>query len=240
MIGNSYTQGTQDRFAGFADASSSVDMMLQTVTLGGMTLSWHYANRDNDACGIGRSLTQLLSQQDWDIVTLQDQSLRPTTVVDPDAAKCGDIADSRQGARDLASLVREHLGSPQLAIFETWARHADWPMYTADYGPAQMQQELRQTYRDMADELDAIFIPVGDAWQRVYTDPQANAANLHQEDLGHPSEHGCYLTGAVFYETLFGQSCLDVAYSGGLPDDEAAYLREIAHQTVRNEMRTRS
>ena len=85
-----------------------------------------------------------------------------------------------------------------------------------------------------------MFVPVGDAWERAYAGSTAHPIHLHQEDFGHPNDRGCYLTGAVFYEMVLGSSCLDVPYTGLLPSDEAAHLREIANQTVRDGMRTRS
>jgi hypothetical protein len=57
--------------------------------------------------------------------------------------------------------------------------------------------------------------------------------NLYAPDGEHPSMAGSYLTTAVVYATVFGRDPSPLMYlPDGLTADDAAFLRQVAWETV--------
>jgi PKD repeat protein len=56
--------------------------------------------------------------------------------------------------------------------------------------------------------------------------------NLYSSDNSHPSVAGTYLAACTFYATIFETSPVGLSYTGGLNTAQAAFLQQIAYQTV--------
>ena len=96
-------------------------------------------------------------------------------------------------------------------------------------------EEIAQAHRDIAAELGADVAPVGLAWQRAME--ERPELDLYYLDGDHPSIHGTYLAINVVYATVFGKSPIGLAYQPtrgrvGVTEEEAAFLRRIAWETV--------
>ena len=57
-------------------------------------------------------------------------------------------------------------------------------------------------------------------------------------DESHPSLEGSYLTACVFYEVLFHKSVLSNTYTAGVSPVNATFLKQIAHDVVRDSLST--
>ena len=53
-------------------------------------------------------------------------------------------------------------------------------------------------------------------------------------DKRHPTLAGTYLAAAVSYAAVFGVSPVDLPYTAGLAPQQAAYLQQVAWQTVQS------
>jgi len=105
------------------------------------------------------------------------------------------------------------------ALFMTWA-YRDRPGMTA---------QLRNAYVNAGNEIGAIVVPVGLAWERVLK----NRSNVYlYDDRKHPTIQGTYLAACVFYASLFGRSPEGIQYTAGLPQEEALYMQSVAWETV--------
>jgi lysophospholipase L1-like esterase len=120
-----------------------------------------------------------LANTKWDYAVLQEQSTLP--IKNP--------ARFAANVRELDEMIRAH--GARTALYQTWARQ----------NAPQTQQALSAAYADLAHELGALLIPVGDAWQNALRENPA--APLFDADGSHPSLAGSQLAARVFAEALW-------------------------------------
>ena len=96
-----------------------------------------------------------------------------------------------------------------------------------------MIDKIRKTYVTVGRELGALVIPVGLAFERAY-DRRPDIALHKRFDGTHPSLLGTYLAACVVYRSVYGISVADAEYDyfGAIDQNEAAFLRAIADETV--------
>ena len=173
-IGNSFSRNAT-RFLDDLAQAGGHNLVHESIVVGGASLELH-ANKslthERDATakeGLyanGKSLIQMLQSDRWDVVTIQQASI-----------KSHDMSTYQPYADSLAELIRQHAPDAQLMIHQTWAYRVDDPRF-ARTSPrpgepatqAEMYQGLRAAYRQIADQLDAGIIPVGDAFYLADTD----------------------------------------------------------------------
>lgn len=166
----------------------------------------------------GASLSQhaggfadLIRSRKWDVVILQPRSTEPI--------EKAQRAAFRAAALHFSSLARET--GARTALFVTWAAE-DKPEQT---------EPLCESTTIVGNEIDAFVVPVGLAFERARAGRPGLA--VHAPDKLHPSLAGTYLATCVFYGALFGKSPEGVAYTAGLPAEDAVYLQRVAWETVR-------
>jgi hypothetical protein len=93
-----------------------------------------------------------------------------------------------------------------------------------------MQDSVSAAYGMLADELNSILSPAGDAWATARH--QDTTIDFWQPDNYHPTLPGSYLAACVFYYVLFHESPVGLPYNAGLADSVAAFLQRAADQTV--------
>ncbi len=116
-----------------------------------------------------------------DYVVLQEQSTLPVK----NAVRMGENVA-------LFDEQIKRVGS-KTALYMTWAR---------SYEPDN-QKVISDAYTKIGNELGALIIPVGLAWEKFrqkQTEP-----DLHAQDMSHPSLAGSYLAACVFFAMLFKQ-----------------------------------
>lgn len=211
-VGNSYTQVNQLPQLVGALATASGDgasYVCDTHLVDGATLEQHY----ND----GQALA-MIRGGDYDLVVLQEQSMRP--LLAPDLMT--------RYARLFADEIKNQGGIP--VFFLTWARQAN---------PAS-QGGITNAYLYTARQTNGEVAPVGMAWQAsLAANPQWT---LHQADGGHPNATGSYLAACVFYGHIFAKSpvglpgrlVVDGQVVVDLPNSQAAVLQATAWQAIGN------
>ena len=106
-------------------------------------------------------------------------------------------------------------------LFMTWA-YKDKPEMTA---------QLAEQYTLAGNANGALVIPAGLAFAKAMAkDP---ALELYFTDKRHPSLAGSYLGAATIYAALYGKSPVGLKYTGGLEEKTAAFLQQVAWETVR-------
>lgn len=205
FIGNSYTAVNKlpAMLAELAADAGGRQVVVGASLRGGYTLEKHWE--------LTASREQIESGK-WDIVVLQEQSLRPA--VDP--------KKMHEFARLLAAEAKQQ--GAEVVFYLTWARQ---------HRP-EMQAELNAGYRQIAAELGAGVAPVGPAWAlALQDDPKLS---LHTADKSHPTKAGTYLAACVFYATLLKKDPAGLSGKpGGLSDAQAARLQRFAWQAVEAE-----
>lgn len=191
FIGNSYTNynNLPSMVANMANANGKV---LNTVshTPGGSTLEQHASNSN---------VNNILSNQQFDFVVLQEQSQKPSF---PPTQVASEVYPY---AQDLVNQINNSQNCAQSVFYMTWGRENGDQANCQFYPPlctyAGMQQRLRESYTEMADDNNAIVSPVGAIWQQVrISDPNIS---LYTGDGSHPNIVGSFLAAHAFYGTFY-------------------------------------
>ncbi len=221
LIGNSffyYNNGLHTMISRFvAAADPSYRYRSTMVTISGSGLDWHdvesyfrpkaIGNYSFDASNnvVFNDLKKL-----FDIAVIMDCSQCP---IHP---KLGAVFDDF--AVRNADAVRKHGAEP--VLFMSWA-YSDKPEMTA---------QLAERYTRAGNQLNALVIPAGLAFARSIA--KRPNLNLYADDKRHPSLAGSYLAAATSYAALFGKSPVGSKWQGGLDQETAAFLQNVAWETV--------
>ncbi len=220
FIGNSYVYTNNLPVILQQLATSLGDTLIYEESVpGGMTFQGHSTDPT--------TLNKIKAQQ-WDIVVLQEQSQRP-------AFSPAQVAvDVYPYARKLDSLVRANKACTETMFFMTWGRKNGDASNCAAYPPIctylGMQQSLRESYMQMAQDNNSIVSPVGAAWKQVRD--SFPSIDLYSPDESHPSVSGSYLAACVFYASIFHKNPTASTFNNGLSATDAANLKRIAGKVV--------
>jgi hypothetical protein len=265
-IGNSFSNNATSHLGELAAAAGHT-LVHRPMAISGASLQAHW-NRivahDADPhapAGLygARNLRAELRAEPWDVVTLQQASI-----------KSHDPATYQPFARRLLEVIRKEAPAATVLIHQTWAYRVDDPRFRREQPAAgtprsreEMHTLLSKAYDGVAEELGLGVIPVGDAFHLADGDAQwgyrpdgrfefttASAPllpdqthSLHKGwfwgpetmkfDGHHASLAGQYLAAAVWLEVLFGESPVGNAYvPPGLDPAYARFLQETAHRAV--------
>jgi len=205
FIGNSYTYyngGIDNHLQEFAVSADPFSPICTEAITAGGATLEMHYNNPNTI--------QTIIDGNWDIVVLQEQSTRPVneTNLFYEYATLMDDVISNAGA--------------ETAFFMTWAR---------EYAP-EMIEDLANAYNVIGEQLDAIVVPVGRAFQMSLTeDPELI---LHVADGSHPNIYGTYLAVCTFYAKLWNQTPVGIEYVNDtqITDYQREFLQTIAWETV--------
>lgn len=248
-IGNSFSRNAHT-FLDEIAANAECDLTLLNAYIGGCSLERHMYHFDaynkahddpegspyliSNSCGI--SLRQCLQLKKWDIVTIQQAS--PLSIVPESFHPHGDR---------LVAAIQKYAPQAEIVVHQTWAYRDDSDFWgRKDFSTNKMFRQLRETYHAFCHENAFRMIPSGDAFQKARLSkkwgppilpnaPTATPAirSLHSEDKFHANDHGCYLIGCVWLETLFGKDARSLTYHPEtVLEEDAILLRAFAHQAA--------
>lgn len=186
FVGNSYSFALPREFTREAEARGK-RVRTGHSTHGGWTLAKHAKHEPT---------LRKIRQGAWDVVVFQEQSQLPAK---PPKTR------EREMLPPLRRLVAEARQAGAVPVlYQTWGRRLGNPGTPGDDFHT-MTARLRQGYLDAASHLgNLVVVPVGDAWEKAYTDGRADA--LFHPDGSHPATEGEILTARTFAETLLGSS----------------------------------
>jgi len=150
-----------------------------------------------------------IEQTHYDYVVLQEQSTLPikNALRMHENIRLFDGAIKASGAKT--------------ALYLTWARQ----------NVPETQKALTNAYVAIADELDAVIVPVGVAWENLILKHRSPV--LHDKDKSHPTLAGSYLAACVFFAVLFGENPVGIAGNlKGMTQEEVELLQETAWSTA--------
>ncbi len=230
FLGNSYTavNNLPSLVSGLA-LSAGKTIYTDKNTPGGYTLAYpsngHLYNQT--------SLIKI-AEKDWDYVVLQEQSQFPVVEFFRDNY-------TYPGAIDLDSIIRDKHECSKTLFYMTWGRKyggeqcidGQCSVDFVDY--AHMQDSLASAYLSMSNYLQTPVSPVGIAWKKSIVE-NGDPIELFSGDGSHPSLAGSYLTACTFFATIYVESPVGLSYTAGLSESDAAYLQNIAAETVLNNL----
>jgi hypothetical protein len=162
-------------------------------------------------------LDRLLLEVDWDVLVLQEHSLKLS--FSPEYR--------REETDPHARAIIGRAGGARTLLFMTWGyrdgdgSHVPGDTYTA------MQHRLAYNYHDLGGELGAEVVPVGEAWAEALR--RRPGIDLWRHDGQHPNERGSYLAACVFYAVLSGRDPTGSEFTSGLDPAEARFLQQVAN-----------
>ena len=274
-VGNSFSQNALTYFTDIVTASGNSTIAANAM-IGGCDFERHMRHADafeaNPADPEGRpypggkSLKELLTQEQWDVVTIQQsspKSYKPETY--------------HPSADRLIAYIRKYAPQAEIVIHQTWAYRDDHTIWgETNMNTDVMYKGLRAAYDGLAKETGFRQIPCGDAFETARQDPSwgkfipdlsfdrttavypelpKEKRSLHLpcwwktkdtvsgkpellDDRFHANAQGKYLQGCVWFEFFFGQSAVGNAFvPAEVSEQEAAILQRIAHRVVTEKQR---
>ncbi len=175
-VGNSFSRNAV-RYLGDLAKASGQELVLGQLIIGGASFEVHWTKwlkaekNPEDPAGqytMKRNLKQWLKAEPWDVVTIQQASI-----------KSHDLTTYQPFAGQLHAFIRENAPQAEIMIHQTWPYRVDDPRFfvkSPKAGEPRSQQEMydqvSHAYREIAKELNVRRIPVGDAFQLANTDPK--------------------------------------------------------------------
>ena len=220
FIGNSHTyfNDMPQMLDSLGDAGGH-DLNVSMSVVGGSTLLFHYEYQPT---------LDSIAANNWDLVVIQEHSLLPVIPYWRDYvffryATHFDELISDQGAETVLFMTHAR-GNAQGEYCIDGHCSPDFEDYF------DMQEMMAQSYLTLADSLSAILAPVGEVWEMALR--EVPFLPLWHADNSHASLEGGYLTACVFYQTLLGESPVDLGYHSSLPPERAAMYQRFASEAV--------
>jgi PKD repeat protein len=220
FIGNSYTYVNDlPQLLSNVANSAGDQIVFDSSAPGGYTFEGHTTN----------SVTlDKISQGDWDVVVLQEQSQRP-------AFPIGQVeAEVFPFAAMLDDMINENNSCAETMFYMTWGRKNGDASNCGFYEPlctyAGMDSLLSLRYQMMAEMNEAVVSPVGAVWR--YIREQHPLIELYSSDESHPSLAGSYAAACSFYTSIFRKDPENITYESGLNAIDAANIRSAVSVVV--------
>lgn len=160
-----------------------------------------------------REAHKAIARGGWSTVVMQQGS----------SAQPESRRDLRRDAKRFAESIAAVGARP--ALYCVWPRDGSW----SDF------DRVIESYRLAADDIGALFFPVGAAWRAAPRD-----IRLYSPDGLHPSVYGSYLAALVIFAVLSGESPVGLpnvltfkdGARGRLPEDVVKTLQDAAAAVV--------
>ncbi|MEA4888334.1 MAG: DUF4886 domain-containing protein [Clostridiaceae bacterium] len=242
-IGNSFSE---DAAAYLHDIAQQDGVETQVVNLyiGGCSLQQHDENITHDArvyrydlngSATDRpvSVKEALTEDDWDIVTLQQAS-----------HDSGLERTYYPYIINLSAYIKKYAPAASQMIHETWAyeinsSHEAFQRY--DKNQDQMYRSLKAAYEKAADTLNLAIIPCGEVIQNLRRLPEFDVAaggrSLCRDGYHMHMIYGRYAAAATWYETIFKKNIMKNTYlppqNDPANDDEHLFciIKQTVHDT---------
>lgn len=174
-VGNSFSNNAVKYLNDLVTADGANKLILGKAVIGGSSPDKHLdkalANEKdpkdkNGLYSTGKSLKEYLTEEPWDFITVQQASI-----------KSHDVATYRPHMANLVDYIKKYAPQAEVIVHQTWAYRVDDPRFSVkDPKPGEpktqreMYDGLTAAYNEIANELKARIVPVGDAFYTVDTD----------------------------------------------------------------------
>ena len=202
-IGNSFSTDSQ-RYLHQVAKSYNYDLTCVNPYIGGCSLEKHYHNIlenenaynlefNGQRTGILVNLNQILSSLEWDVITIQQQSL----------ASC-DYKTFKPYLQKILEHVKKLCPNAKIFILQTWAYENDSPiLLNTKYKTAfEMFNDIKKTYEQAKKDINADgIIPCGKVFE---TAVKLGISKIHRDTYHASYGAGRYALALTWLKTLFG------------------------------------
>ena len=205
FVGNSYIYyNNLPQMVSLLTDSLNTKLICKKSTFGGATLGDHWNSRK------GLRTREILAQEKFDIVIIQDNSMWPL-----------EHADSvLMYGKLFCDLIKSKNATPYL--YNTWSREAT----------PQTQGAIDKVYQDLALQTKAVLIPVGAVWAEAKI--QKPSTQLYFTDGSHPSPLGSFLIALCFVKKITGllPTKFATVYNYPAIDNESIRLMQVSENDI--------
>ncbi len=200
-IGNSYSANATTYLHKLAE-SCKIELDTANLCIGGCPLSLHYRNMlsgnkaytlqyNGDMTPFKVSMEEALLADDWDVITLQQQSFRST-----------DYETFQPYLNELAEYVATLCPKAKIVLHQTWGYQDGHTGLKHFENGSAMFAEVEKSYEKAAEEIGADFIiKSGKAFELL----KENGITEYFSDPIHANNGvGCYTLGLVWLKALTG------------------------------------
>lgn len=220
FIGNSYTfYNKMPKMVSKLAASMGHKVAPSVCLKGGQTFQGHLEDP---------FLLETLKDGGFDYVVMHDASYNPsysTTYV---------ANNVYPYAHQIDSLAKAGSPNVKTVYYMTWGHKDGILHHKTDYPfnktYKDMQDRLKISYLEMANENGGLCAPVGMAWERVVNE-RPDIELFATKDRYHPSKEGSYLAACTILGTILNAPVKSTYYAG-LDKDVALYLQRVASETI--------
>lgn len=258
-IGNSFTENALSYFNDIVKSAGD-KVEVETCNIGGGTLEQHWQavleyekDKNSDSGKIYYmndekvSLKEKLIKDDWDYITLQQQSLL-----------CFVIESYEPFIGNLIKYIKQYSPNTEIILHRTWAYRKDaQQLKIYNLTQAEMHKRIVETYKIIAEKYNLKVIPVGDAFDKVRASSEwsyKEATNLDEIkypdlpndkyslnngyywdeetkelkcDPTHASIAGEYLAGMIWYKFFFNKKIENLKFQPKELDEKyVKFLKE--------------
>ena len=205
FVGNSYIYyNNLPQMVSLISDSLNTKLICKKSTYGGSTLGDHWNSRK------GLHTREILEQEKFDIVIIQDNSMWPL-----------EHADSvLMFGKLFFDLIKSKKAIPYL--YNTWSREAT----------PQTQPAINKVYEALALQTQSVLVPVGALWGESRIQKPAN--QLYFTDGSHPSPLGTFLIALCFVKKITGTLPTKYATVYNYPaiDNESIRLMQVSENDI--------
>jgi len=223
-IGNSFANNACKYLKQITESVEGCNIVIGKANIGGCSLEKHAGlikKCEQDPTlkpYSGKSLKELLQQEKWDVVTIQQVS------------HFSFKAETFQPyADEICAFIKKYAPQAKIYIHETWAYAPDCKRLkgfkiTSD----QMYKRLKKNYKILSKRYNAPILPSGDAFYRSFK-KNKNIDLWHSGGRYHANTNGCYLVGCVWFRKLFERSPKEITYiPAGMTEETASFFQSVA------------
>ena len=233
-IGNSYSQDAT-RYLHQVAKKCGTDMRVVNLYIGGCPLSKHYRNIMGDykayglevngvSTGFLVSIKEALLNDEWDVVTVQQQSSQST-----------DYETFQPYLNALCDYIRKYCPKAKIMLHQTWAyKEGSATLEKIGYkNQIAMFGSVLNSYNLASEEIGAEIIPSGQALQNLLGN---GVEIIHRDDIHVSLGLGRLTLALTWYEALTGHypadSTLDLEYDEPVNSFEIFLAESAAHDAV--------
>ena len=244
LIGNSLSTAIPDDIYGMATAAG------KTVNVGflyypGCYSWWHWDWLNNDTPNyqyriynemglMHRAEIQTskgtLADRQWEHISFQDWFVKKYAGTMEDA-----YANHEEPTLKYLDYLKTNFPDANIYYYQHWAwqvGHDTVPdVATQEY----MFNIIKTTTHSFCEDSGVPLIPCGEAWELARDDSRIGDTMCQDDKLHDSAAHGGnYINACVFFEVMFGESCIGNTYraSNGPSDEKCLILQQHAHNAV--------
>ena len=226
FIGNSYTFYNDMPLMVASMAASTGDaLQAESSAISGYSLEEHATNAGT---------LSKIQEGGWDFVVLQDHSQRP-------ALEQSYVEEHTfPFAEELVEETREYSPCAEIFFYNTWGRKNGDDQYCPTIPEVctytGMDDRLQQSYRQMADDNNAMLSPVAQVRRQIRE--QYPEIELYDADQSHPTLVGSYVSAVTFYTVIFRKDPTLITYNATLSATVANQVKAIVKMIVHDDLLT--